>query len=70
MFERLQARARRSAEALAARRRTLIMERLAADLPQGIAVEQDSDGARLSGRGLRRRLALDPALRALLGTLR
>ena len=69
MFERLQDRARRSAEARAERRRRQIAERLAEDLPGAIAVASSGDGVTLSGRGLKRRMALDPALRALLGRL-
>ncbi|HEY0013907.1 MAG TPA: hypothetical protein VGB79_13780 [Allosphingosinicella sp.] len=70
MFERLQERARRSAEARAGRRRAQVAQRLAEELPGGAAVTENEDGVTLSGRGLRRRLALDPALRALLGRLR
>jgi hypothetical protein len=69
MFERLQERARRSAEGYAERRRGQIAERLAADLPRGIAVGSSGEGVTLSGRGLKRRMALDRSLRALLGRL-
>ncbi|HZF95774.1 MAG TPA: hypothetical protein VEZ20_12990 [Allosphingosinicella sp.] len=67
MFERLQEKARRLAEARAERRRRQVAERLAADLPRGIAVGTNGDDVTLSGRALKRRMALDPALRALPG---
>lgn len=69
MFERLERNARSGAEARAERRRVAIAELLAAELPTGIATERTQGGVRLSGRGLARRLALDPRLRALIGRL-
>jgi hypothetical protein len=67
MFERLEARVRRAAAARAARLTDEIAGRLAAELPPGISVEAISGGVRISGRALKRRLALEPALRALIG---
>jgi len=67
MFERLQEKARHLADARAARRRRQLAERLAEDLPSGIAVGSSGESVTLSGRGLKRRMALDPSLRALLG---
>ena len=67
MFERLQEQARRSAEARAERRRRQLAERLAEDLPRGITVGSSGESVTLSGRGLKRRMALDHSLRALLG---
>ena len=67
MFDRLEEHARRSAGARAERRRRQVAERLAEDLPRGIAVGSSGESVTLSGRGLKRRIALDPALRSLLG---
>jgi hypothetical protein len=65
MFEKLTAHAeRRTRDRIDARARE-IAARLAAEAPAGLAVEAGPDGIRLSGRGLARRLALDPALRRL-----
>ncbi len=70
MFERLTERAVRKAE----QRTQARIERLATDieaaLPAGIRCAAAPDGMRLSGRGLRRRFALDPALRWLTAALR
>lgn len=63
MFEALIARVRRVAERRAREKARLLAEALKAALPRDIHVEADEAGARLSGRALRRRLALDPALR-------
>lgn len=70
MFERLERRARVAAEAQAVRRRDEMAAILAAELPGGIEAERTEEGIRLSGRGLGRRLALEPGLRALTGRLR
>jgi hypothetical protein len=70
MFERLKARALLLAEARAERRRHALAARLADELPAGIAADRTGEGVELSGRGLKRRLALEPALRALIGRLR
>ena len=70
MFDQLQERARRAATALADKRRRDMAAQLTAERPEGIGIQSDGDAVALFGRGLRRRLALDPALRALLGRLR
>ena len=67
MFERLTERARRAAEAGAGRAARALAERLESELPPGIRAEATGEGVALRGRGLRRRFALDPALRGLLG---
>jgi hypothetical protein len=63
MFERIVERARRRAEQRAALRREEIEQRAGA-VP-GVQAEAVADGVLLSGRALRRRLALEPALRTL-----
>ena len=67
MFERAEARARRAATARAVRVAEEMAERLAGELPPGISMKADSGGVRISGRALKRRLVLEPALRALTG---
>lgn len=69
MFERLVQRAERAGAGRAERRRRQIAESLSAELPEGIAVAVSRAGVALSGHGLKRRIALDPALRALTGGL-
>ena len=65
MFERLMARAERTAERRVSERIEAMAERIAADRPPGIAADAGEDGVRLSGRRLRGRFALDPGLRWL-----
>ena len=67
MFEWLERAARRLADARAERRRGAIMAALRERLPRDIALERTDDGVRLSGRALKRRLALDPEARASIG---
>ena len=69
MLERLDARARRLAQARAAAKRGDIADRLRAGLPAGVSVAEEEEGVGLLGRRLKRRAALDPALRGLLGRL-
>ena len=69
MFERMEERVRRSAGAIARARAQRAAEQLNGELPQGLSAEAQEDGVRLVGRGLFRRLALDPVLRALLARL-
>jgi hypothetical protein len=64
IFEGLAARMRHRAQARAAARRAALAAELAA-LP-GVRAEAIEDGVRLTGRGLRRRFALDAALRWLI----
>jgi hypothetical protein len=63
MFERLVERVDALAERRARARAAALAERLQAELPRGIAAAADAEGVRLSGRGIVRRFALDPALR-------
>ena len=67
MFERLLLRSNLRAEERAQARAKALAERLADEVPAGIAVRSEEGGVVLGGRGLRRRYALDPALRRLLG---
>ena len=67
MFERLLLRSKLRAEERARARVKALAERLADEVPAGIAVRGEERGVVLSGRGLRRRFALEPALRWLLG---
>ena len=70
MFEKLEERARRHAEAAAANRRDAIATELARQAPRGVRVETTAAGVTLSGYRLARRFALEPALRALLARVR
>lgn len=70
MFEALEGRVRLLAERRARERAQALAEELRAELPRGIAAEAVPDGVRLSGRGIGRRLVLEPALRWLIGRLR
>jgi hypothetical protein len=69
MFERMIQRAQRLAEARRARRIEDAAVRLAEAL-SGVGVERVEEGVRLSGRGLRRRMALDAELRTIVERLR
>lgn len=63
MFERLEARGERAAEARATERKQALAEQLRALLPASIGVEAEERGVVLSGPGLGRRLVLDSSLR-------
>jgi hypothetical protein len=65
MFERLEARAGRRALERAEERREALAAELGEALP-GVGAEAAEEGVRLSGRGLKRRFARDPALRWLI----
>ena len=69
MFEALIARAGRAAEMRARTRSAALAARIAAELPGGLTAGADESGVRLSGRGLRRRFALEPGLRWLMAGL-
>jgi hypothetical protein len=69
MFERLRALAERRAEERAHARRAALAARLQLALPRDIAAAETEAGALLSGRGLRRRLALDARLGWLIAGL-
>jgi hypothetical protein len=70
MFEKLARRVQAQAESKAKERTLELTERVRAELPRGIKAEATPEGIRLSGRGLKRRFVLDPALRWLLAGLR
>jgi hypothetical protein len=63
MFETLEARAARAAARRAKQRAAALADELRPALPSDIRVEADQEGVRLSGPALRRRRALDAALR-------
>ena len=63
MFERLEARADRAAQAHAAERRDALAGQLRALLPGEVRVETSEEGVLLSGLGLGRRVVLDSSLR-------
>lgn len=66
MFEKLAARAaERGSDQAGVRRRQLAAE-LADRLPRGVRVAEVADAVTLEGIGLRRRFALEPALRWLI----
>jgi len=69
MFAGLTARVARFAEARARARRDALAERLAEALPKGLRAEAEAGGVRLAGKDLRRRIASDASLRALIAGL-
>ena len=70
MFERTLGRVGTKAERRTQARIGALAARLEPALPGDISAEPTSEGVLLSGRGLRRRFALDPALRWLTSVLR
>ena len=70
MFETLLERVRRRAEARARAAAARIAEAAAADAPRGVAVEASAGAVRLSGRGLGRRVVVEPAVRWLIGRVK
>jgi hypothetical protein len=70
MFERLRERAERRAQSHAAARRERLAERVAAGAPRGVEIGVEGERVVLSGRGLGRRLLIDPALRWLVAESR
>jgi hypothetical protein len=70
MFERLTRRAARAAEQRAEARADELAARMQTGLPPGIGAARIAEGVRLSGRGLRRRLAIEPGLRWLMERFR
>ncbi|HEX8532726.1 MAG TPA: hypothetical protein VF662_01000 [Allosphingosinicella sp.] len=70
MFERTLARIRVNADLRAAARIQALAERMEPALPRGVRAEPAPEGVLLSGRALRRRFALEPALRWLTAVLR
>lgn len=67
MFERLEARARRAGEARANVRAAELAQRMRESVPRGIRAEAVDGGVAMSGRGIRRRWLLEPALRWMIG---
>jgi hypothetical protein len=65
MFERLTAEGAALAEKAARQRRARLAGALRDDSPEGVSVAEEGEVVMLSGRGLARRFALDPALRWL-----
>jgi hypothetical protein len=63
IFERLGDHAAAAAEQRKAARVLELTERLGAEMPAGVEAEASAEGVRLTGRGLRRRFVLEPALR-------
>jgi hypothetical protein len=70
LFERTMHRAATLAARRAEARADELAGRMQDELPAGIAAERTAEGVRLSGRDLRRRLALDPGLRWLVERFR
>ena len=70
MFERIMEHARGAAARLATSRISELTEQIRSRVPTNIEVSAQENGIRLSGRALRRRFALDPALRWLLAGLK
>ena len=63
MFERLEARAVRAAEARASARREALADELRAIMPRDVSVEMSEDGVIIAGPGVGRQLVLDASLR-------
>lgn len=63
MFESLEARVGRAAEARAASKRQVLAEQLRELLPSDIRVEPADDGVRISGPRLGEKMMLDASLR-------
>jgi hypothetical protein len=70
MFETLVDRAGRAGRERARVVSARLAERIGAEVPSGMSVEATSEGVLLSGRGVARRFALDPALRWLVTRVR
>jgi hypothetical protein len=70
MLDNLEARMLDLAERMAARRMSDVSARIEAELPRGVSAARVTGGIELSGRGLKRRFALEPTLRWLLAGLK
>lgn len=70
MFEGIVRRTEARAKARAEDAKMRIVGQLRETLPRGVEADVSDEGVRLSGRALRRRAALDPALLWLLARLR
>jgi hypothetical protein len=66
MFERLMVRGAALAETTARRRRKDLAEALGAEAPAGVRVSEEEGAVAIEGRELKRRFALEPALRWLI----
>jgi hypothetical protein len=65
MFERMTSRVQLLAERRARARIAGLAARIRDEVPKDVEVEETKEGVRLKGRNLRRRFALEPALRWL-----
>ena len=65
MFEKLMLHGAALAHRAAQARRESMVRTLSEEAPEGVRVGEAEEGVALSGRGLSRRLALDPELRWL-----
>ncbi|HEX8379961.1 MAG TPA: hypothetical protein VF619_05380 [Allosphingosinicella sp.] len=65
MFERLMLHGAALARKAARARAGTLAAELGEEAPQGVRIGEEEEGVALSGRGLRRRFALDPQLRWL-----
>ena len=70
MLERLMIHGAALAERAARERRSSLAQALREEAPEGVTVEEEADAVALAGRGLRRRFAIEPALRWLVPGLR
>lgn len=70
MFERLTEAASRAGERRALARAAALADQMSAELPRGIEVQATADAVVISGRAVKRRFAIDPALRWLTARLR
>lgn len=70
MFQRIIERAGDAAARRAKARTLVLAEQIRAEVPDDVEVSALDEGVRFSGRGLRRRFALDPALRWLMAGLK
>jgi len=66
MLERLMLHGAALAQKAARSRRASLAQALRDEAPEGVRVSEEEGAVALSGRGLRRRFALDPELRWLL----
>jgi hypothetical protein len=70
MFERFAGRAERAGRQRARALTAALAERITAELPRGLEAEATEAGVLLSGKRLRARFTLEPALRWLLARMR
>ncbi len=70
MLKAVEARLLQIAQRRTQARARAVLERLRGALPADVSTQESPDGAIVAGRGLKRRFALDPALRWLSAGLR